>query len=69
MKELIILVLCLVLYVVAVEVYEAKVTVARQGLLVEQEQSFNYQPPAAPPVSEDGSATIVIDTIDTTQNN
>jgi hypothetical protein len=62
MKELIILVLCLVLYVVAVEVYEARESVARQGLLAPQEQSFNYQPPASPPVSDDGSSTIAFDT-------
>jgi hypothetical protein len=61
MRELIILVLCLVIYVTAVEVYEARVDVARQGQLVEQEQSFNYTPPS-PPASDEGS-TIVFNEI------
>lgn len=59
MRELIILVLCLIIYVTAVEVYEARVDVSRQGQLVEQEQSFKYTPPDAPS-SEDGT-TVVID--------
>jgi hypothetical protein len=58
MRELVILVLCFVLYVVAVEVFEAKVENSRQGQLVQQEQSFVYSPPA-PPVGDDG-ATISI---------
>lgn len=62
MKELIVLVLCFVLYVVAVEVYEARVETARQGQLVQQEQSFVYQPPS-PPTNEDGT-TIAIDVED-----
>ena len=44
MKELIILVLCFVIYVVAVEVYEGRITVASQGELVQQEQGFHYTP-------------------------
>jgi len=59
MKELIILALCFVLYVVAVEVFEERVDVARQGQLVEQEQSFTYTPPE-PPITSDG-ATIVVE--------
>ena len=58
MKELIILVLCFVLYVVAVEVYEARESVSRQGLLAPQEQSFNYQP-LSPPSTDDGSGAVV----------
>jgi hypothetical protein len=57
MRELVVLVLCFVLYVVAVEVYEARIEVSRQGQLARQEQSFIYAPPQAP-VTEDG-ATIV----------
>ena len=57
MRELIILVLCLVLYVTAVEVYEARMDVARQGQLAQQEQSFNYTPPP-PPTAQDGSALV-----------
>lgn len=54
MRELIILVICFVLYVVAVEVFEQRVDIARQGQLVQQEQSFRYEPPS-PPVTEDGT--------------
>jgi hypothetical protein len=57
MRELIILVLCFVLYVVAVEVYEARVTPPNHGQLVQQEQSFKYTPPS-PPLTDDG-ATVV----------
>jgi hypothetical protein len=60
MRELIILVLCFVIYVVAVEVYEARVDVSRQGYLAPQEQSFNYVPPSAP-VSDDGTTVISMD--------
>ncbi len=60
MRELIVLVLCFVLYVMAVELYEARVDIARQGQLVKQEQSFNYTPPS-PPTTDDGG-TMVIDT-------
>jgi len=63
MRELIILVLCLVIYVTAVEVYEARVDIARQGQLVEQEQSFNYTPPT-PPSSEDGATLVINETPD-----
>jgi hypothetical protein len=59
MRELIVLVLCFVLYVVAVEIYEARVDISRQGRLVQQEQSFNYVPPS-PPVTDDGT-TIAVD--------
>jgi len=54
MKELVILVLCFVLYVVAIEVYEAKIETTTQGQIVPQEQSFNYTPPT-PPTSSDGT--------------
>ncbi|MFH1676403.1 MAG: hypothetical protein ABIC40_05190 [bacterium] len=54
MKELVILVLCFVLYVVAIEVYEAKTETSKQGRIVPQEQSFNYTPPS-PPTSSDGT--------------
>ncbi|HDS29894.1 MAG TPA: hypothetical protein ENN67_02495 [Firmicutes bacterium] len=54
MRELIILVLCFVLYVVAVEVFEAKIETSRRGQLVKQEHSFVYVPPA-PPVNDDGT--------------
>ena len=54
MKELIVLVLCFVLYVVAVEVYEARTDVARQGQMARQEQSFVYEPPSAP-VGDNGA--------------
>ncbi len=60
MKELIILVLCFVLYVVAVEAYEARVDVARQGYLAPQQQSFNYVPPTLP-VTEDSTMNLIID--------
>ena len=63
MKELIILVLCFVLYVVAVEMFEAKESVSRQGLLVQQEQSFSA-PSSSPLVSGDGSAAITFDAAD-----
>lgn len=59
MRELIILALCFLLYVVAVEVYEARVEVSRQGELARQEHSFVYVP-ASPPVSRDGQ-TIVLE--------
>ena len=59
MRELVILVLCFVLYVVAVEVYEAREDVARQGHIQEQEQSFVYLP-AEKPTAENG-LTIEID--------
>ncbi len=59
MKSLIILALCFVLYVVAVEVFEERIDVARQGQLVQQEQSFIYEPPE-PPESEDGTVAVVV---------
>jgi hypothetical protein len=57
MRELIILVLCFVLYVVAVEVYEVKIDGDRQGQLARQEQSFVYVPPEVP-VSRDGTKVV-----------
>jgi hypothetical protein len=57
MRDLIVLVLCFVLYVVAVEVFEAKIDVSRQGQLVRQEQSFVYEAPT-PPTNDEG-ATVV----------
>jgi hypothetical protein len=62
MKELIILVLCFVLYVVAVEMFEAKESVSRQGLLVQQEQSFSAPSSSSPLVSSDGASAITFDT-------
>lgn len=53
MRELIVLVICFILYVVAVEVYEAKIEVSRQGMMSRQEQNFRYEPPKEL-VSEDG---------------
>ncbi len=57
MRELIVLVLCFVLYVVAVEVYEARTETARQGQYAHQEQGFVYVPPTAP-ISEDGVSIV-----------
>ncbi len=62
MREIIILVLCFIFYIVAVEIYEERVVIARQGQLVQQEQSFNYEPPI-PPSTDDGT-TIIIDSED-----
>jgi len=62
MRQILILVLCFVLYVVAVEISENHAAIARQGQLVKQEQSFNYVPPP-PPTTEDG-ATVVTDAPD-----
>jgi len=59
MKEIIILMLCLVLYVTAIEIFEGRADIARQGQLVEQETSFTYIPPA-PPITDDGN-TVVVD--------
>ena len=52
-RELIVLVLCFVMYVVSVEVYQAKIDASRQGQLARQAQSFVYIPPQ-PPASGDG---------------
>jgi len=56
MKELIVLVLCFVLYVVAVEVYEARVD-AGHARPVAQQQGFVYVP-APPPTSADGTSVV-----------
>jgi hypothetical protein len=58
MREILILVICFVLYVVAVEVFEQRVDISRQGQLVQQEQSFRYEPPS-PPVTQDGTGIVV----------
>lgn len=55
MKELIILVICFVLYVTAVEMWEDRMHDSRQGELVQQETSFTYVPPE-PPLSDDGGS-------------
>ena len=62
-KEIIVIALCLIIYIVAIEFYEHRVYIARQGQLVEQETSFTYEPPTppTPPVTDDGQ-TILIDT-------
>jgi hypothetical protein len=57
MRELIILIICLALYVTAVEYYQAKVEIGSQGQLTRQEQSFVYVPPQAP-VSSDGTKVV-----------
>jgi len=62
LKEILILAVCFILYVTAVQVFEGRMEIARQGQLVEQETSFTYEPPTAP-VSEDGH-TVVIDGIE-----
>ena len=59
MKELIVLVICFVLYVTAVEMYENRLTADRNSQLVKQEQSFTYVEPEAP-MSGDGS-TVTMD--------
>ena len=61
LKELIILTLCFLLYIVAVEVFEDRVVIARQGQLVEQETSFTYQPPEPPKTSDGQTVTIELD--------
>ena len=58
MKGLIILALCFLLYVMAVELYEARTAVMHQGEMARQEQSFNYVPPS-PPLSENGSTLLI----------
>ena len=58
MKEIVILMICLVLYVTAVEIFEGRADVARQGQLVEQETSFTYTPPS-PPTTDDGNSVVV----------
>jgi len=58
MKELIILVLCFVLYVVAVEVYEAKIVDTPKTQRVQQEQSIRYCPPSTPVSENDENVTV-----------
>jgi len=59
MKEILILMICLVLYVTAVEIFEGRADIARQGQLVEQETSFTYTPPS-PPTTDDGNSVVVV---------
>lgn len=57
MRELIILVLCFVLYVVAVEVYEARTELSHQGQIIPLEQTYNYLPDSST-LPEDNSGKV-----------